>query len=148
MNNIKIVKNNCEDFIKLCEFLEEEHVNVIKEQRSPKGNCLNNLDKFKYVLICYKEEKPVGCIALKIIDDITGEIGRVFVLPEERHNKIATKLFDEIESIAKKERLKYLRLDTYKRFEGAVKLYKNRGYQEIKSYLDYSPYSLCMKKTL
>ena len=49
MISIKLVTYDNQDFIQLCNLLEKEHLEVIKEQRSPNGNCLNNLDKFKIV---------------------------------------------------------------------------------------------------
>ena len=38
MISINIVEYNNKDFIQLCSLLEKEHIEVIKEQRSPKGN--------------------------------------------------------------------------------------------------------------
>ena len=55
-NYIKKVNFNNDDFINLCKCLEQEHIDVIKEQRSPKGSCLNNLDKFTTVFIQYIDQ--------------------------------------------------------------------------------------------
>ena len=88
MIKIDLTNYTNNDFIKLVKLLEQEHVDVIKEQRSPKGNCLNNLDKFKVIFIAYDNLKPVGCLAMK--DNINGtvEIGRLYVSPEYRNQGI------------------------------------------------------------
>ena len=148
MISINIVEYNNKDFIQLCSLLEKEHIEVIKEQRSPKGNCLNNLDKFKIVFIAYDNLKPIGCLAMKDVVNGVVELGRLYVLPEYRNQGIATKLFEIAESKAKENNAKRLILDTYKRFESAVKLYKKLGFIEINNYIENSPYSVCMEKVL
>ena len=145
---IKSVEYNNPDFIQLCNLLEQEHVEVIKEQRSPKGNCLNNLDNFKIVFIAYDNLKPVGCLAMKEkINDIV-EVGRLYVLPEYRKNGIALELFNNVFNKAKELNAKKIILDTYKRFEAAIKLYERLGFYEIDNYIADSPYSICMEKTI
>lgn len=99
--NIKTVNYNNPNFIKLCSLLEEEHVNVIKEERSTKGNCLNNLDKFKVVFIAYDENKAIGCVALKDKVNNTIELGRLYVMPEYRKKGVATLLFDNVFNYSK-----------------------------------------------
>ncbi len=147
-NYIKKTKYNDQDFIRLCNYLEQEHIEVIKEQRSPKGNCLNNLDKFKTVFIKYIDNKAVGCIAMKDCNNNTVEIGRLYVLPEYRRSNIATDLFSKIEDSAKKMGATRIILDTYNRFIPAIELYKKLGFYQIDNYLKYSPYSVCMEKRI
>lgn len=148
MFKINIVDYKNKDFYNLCNYLEQEHIDVIKEQRSPKGNCLNNLDKFKYVFIAYDNLKPIGCLAMKDIVDGVVELGRLYVLPEYRNQGVATKLFGIAENKAKENNAKKLILDTYKRFESAINLYKKLGFYEIDNYITDSPYSVCMEKVL
>ena len=145
---LKKVNFDNTDFIKLCQCLEQEHIDVIKEQRSPKGNCLNNLDKFTTVFIQYIDDKPVGCLAMKDCINKTIEVGRLYVSPEYRQNKIATKLFQKAEEYAKELGANRIILDTYKRFTSAIALYKNKCFYEIDNYLEYSPYSICMEKKI
>ena len=146
--NIKTVNYNNPNFIKLCSLLEEEHVNVIKEQRSPKGNCLNNLDKFKVVFIAYDNNKAIGCVALKDKVNNTIELGRLYVMPEYRKKGVATLLFNYVFNYSKEKGCKRIILDTYRRFESAVSLYKRLGFTEIDNYIIDSPYSMCMEKVL
>ena len=148
MISIKLVNYDNQDFIQLCNLLEIEHLEVIKEQRSPNGNCLNNLDKYKIVFVAYDDLKPVGCLAMKDkIDDVI-EVGRLYVLPEYRKNGIASMLFNNVFDKARKINAKRIILDTYKRFEAAIRLYKKLGFYEIDNYIADSPYSVCMEKTI
>ncbi len=148
MISIKLVTYDNQDFIQLCNLLEKEHLEVIKEQRSPNGNCLNNLDKFKIVFIAYDDLKPVGCLAMKDkIDDVI-EVGSLYVLPEYRKNGIASMLFINVFDKARKLNAKRIILDTYKRFEAAIRLYKKLGFYEINNYIADSPYSVCLEKII
>ena len=145
---IKEVTYNDNNFIELCKKLEKEHINVVKEQRSPNANCLNNLDKFIHVLLYFDGDKAVGALAIsKPINNIV-EIGRLYVLPEYRNKKVATKLFEKAFSIIKEEGIKTAVLNTYKRFEAAVHLYGKLGFQIVETFehLKNSPYSICMRK--
>ncbi len=145
---VKTVNYNNPDFIRLCTLLEQEHVNVIKEQRSPKGNCLNNLDKFTTIFVAYDSDKAIGCIALKDKVNDTIELGRLYVMPEYRKKGVATLLFNTVFKYSKELNAKKIILDTYKRFENAISLYKKLGFYEIDNYIENSPYSICMEKEL
>ena len=145
---IKEVTYDNDYFIELCKKLEKEHIEVVAEQRSPNGNCLNNLDKYIHVLLYFDGEKPVGSLAIsKPINNVV-EIGRLYVLPEYRNKKIATELFEKAFAIINEEENKSAILNTYKRFEAAVHLYKKLGFEIVETFdfLKNSPYSICMKK--
>ena len=145
---IKEVAHDNDYFIELCKKLEKEHIDVVAEQRSPNGNCLNNLDKYIHVLLYFDGEKPVGSLAIsKPINNVV-EIGRLYVLPEYRNKKIATELFEKAFAIINEEGNKSAILNTYKRFEAAVHLYKKLGFEIVETFdfLKNSPYSICMKK--
>lgn len=82
---IKEVNYNDSDFFELCKKLEQEHVEVIAEQRSTNGNCLKDLEQYIHVLLYLENGKVVGCLAISKPIDSVVEIGRVFVLPEYRN---------------------------------------------------------------
>lgn len=145
---VRIVDYDNNDFIKLCTLLEQEHVDVIKEQRSPKGNCLKNLDKFTTVFVAYDFDKPIGCLGLKDMVNDTVEVGRLFVSPLYRKKGVATLLFNNAFIYARTLKAKKMILDTYKRFDAAINLYKKLGFYEIDNYIENSPYSVCMEKNL
>jgi ribosomal protein S18 acetylase RimI-like enzyme len=145
---IKEVKYDNPDFYTLCGLLEEEHKVVVREQRSPYGNCLKRLDGFSTVFVAYDNNKPIGCLAMKEIEDGKIGLGRLYVLPEYRKQGVARALFDKVFAEAKKQGAKSVTLDTYKRFEAAVSLYKKLGFTMIDNYREDSPFSLCMEKYL
>lgn len=128
---IRKTENNNIDFLYLCGLLEETHKNIIKEQRNKGANCLENLQKYKTIFVAYEDEKPVGCIAITEVENKVCNIGRVYVKEEYRNRGIATKLLNEVEEYAKKEKAKILHLDTYERFTQAVHLYEKFGFKKI-----------------
>lgn len=145
---IKEVNYNDSDFFELCKKLEQEHVEVIAEQRSTNGNCLKDLEQYIHVLLYLENGKAVGCLAISKPIDSVVEIGRVFVLPEYRDKKIATKLFEKAFIIIQDEGNIAVTLNTYNRFKSAVHLYKKLGFEIVDTFkkLKNSPFSICMKK--
>ena len=101
-------------FLKLCTKLEQEHVDVIAEQRSPNGNCLKKLDKYIHILLYFEGEKAIGCLAISKPINYVVEIGRLYVLPKYRNKKIASKLFEKAFTIIQQEGNKIAILNTYK----------------------------------
>lgn len=83
---------------------------------------------------------PVGCGALKVIGNKTGEIKRMWVAPDARGLGIAQRLLDALEQHATGMRLHTLRLDTNRSLTEARALYANNGYREIERYND-NPYA-------
>ena len=120
---IKETNYEDKDFIELCERLEQEHIDNIKEQRSPNANCLKNLEKFTKVFIAY-DGKAIGCIAIK--EDTTIEVGRLYVLPDYRNQGIGKNI---IKNILKQNDTVYLWV--YKKNKKAIKLYKKLGFNII-----------------
>lgn len=145
---IKEVNYNDSDFFELCKKLEQEHVEVIAEQRSTNGNCLKNLEQYIHVLLYLENGKAVGCLAISKPIDSVVEIGRVYVLPEYRNKKIATKLFEKAFIIIQDEGNIAVTLNTYNRFKSAIHLYKKLGFEIVDTFekLKNSPFSICMKK--
>lgn len=80
------------------------------------------------------ENKVVGCIGLRKIDDENCEMKRLYVRPEFRGHKIANKLVTLIIDDAKKIGYKHMLLDTLPFLEEAIHLYKNFGFYEIEKY--------------
>lgn len=145
---IKEVNYNDSNFFELCKKLEQEHVEIVAEQRSPKGNCLQGLEQYIHVLLYLEDGKAVGSLAISKAIDSVAEIGRVYVLPEYRNKKIATKLFEKAFIIIQNEGNTAVILNTYNRFESAVHLYKKLGFEIVDTFenLKISPFSICMKK--
>ncbi len=102
----------------------------------------------KNVIVCYENEKPVGCGAFKEYEPNVAEIKRMFVVPKSRGNGIAISILTELESWAIEEQYKNFILETSYKLENAISLYKKLGYQIIPNYGQYFGVesSICMKK--
>ncbi|MBB3657154.1 putative acetyltransferase [Rhizobium sp. BK650] len=92
----------------------------------------------------------VGCCALVEAGDGTAEIKRMFVDPEARGLKVASRLMDRLEDISREKGLKAIRLETGIYQPEAIGLYKKYGYFEIGPFGSYQPdpLSLFMEKRL
>ncbi|WP_028744516.1 GNAT family N-acetyltransferase [Rhizobium mesoamericanum] len=92
----------------------------------------------------------VGCCALVEATDGTAEIKRMFVDPDTRGLKVASKLMEALEATATKKNLRVIRLETGIYQPEAIALYRKYGYLEIEAFGSYQPdpLSLFMEKRL
>ena len=95
-------------------------------------------------------EKALGCGALIIGEDGSGEVKRMWVDPEARGQGIGHKILDAIEGAAREKGLTILRLETGIRQPEAIALYRKRGFNECAPFGSYlaDPLSLFMEKRL
>ena len=109
----------------------------------------NKIDKIRNVVVAYFNEVPVGCGAVKAYNAETGEIKRMYVLPEYRGRKIASQILSELERWAGELKFKQVILETGKAQPEAIGLYTKSGYQVIPNYGQYEQVesSVCMQKT-
>ena len=84
--------------------------------------------------------EPVGCGALKRIDDAAGEIKRVWVAKSARGLGIARRMLRKLEAAARDMGLATLRLDTNKALFEAHALYRKEGYRDVERFND-NPYA-------
>ncbi len=85
-------------------------------------------------LVAYRGAQPIGCAALKRLDDSTAEIKRVYVAPEARGTGVARALLARLEEIAQTVGYDRLRLDTGARQRASVALFTSIGYEQIPDY--------------
>ncbi|WP_377289160.1 GNAT family N-acetyltransferase [Rhizobium sp. SG2393] len=92
----------------------------------------------------------VGCAALVLSGDGTGEMKRMFVDPAARGLKIGRRLLDALAETARAENLAAIRLETGIHQPEAIGLYRSGGYTEIPPFGSYQPdpLSLFMEKRL
>lgn len=83
----------------------------------------NKIDKIKYAVVAYENDKPVGCGAIKEYAPGIVEEKRMYTLPAHRGNGIATKILAELEMWAKELDYKRCILETGKRQAEAIELY-------------------------
>lgn len=93
-----------------------------------------------YLIVARSDGAPVGCGALKRLDADVGEIKRVWIAREMRGRGVASRLMDELETLARKVGFHTVKLDTNKALTEAHALYRKRGYRETERYND-NPYA-------
>jgi GNAT superfamily N-acetyltransferase len=102
-------------------------------------------------LVIYREGEPVGCGALRVLDDETGEFKRMYVAPAVRGKGLGRRLVAALEAQARALGVRRLILETGVRLAPAIALYRSAGFQPIPLYGEYlsSPEtSYCMGKEL
>jgi putative acetyltransferase len=101
-------------------------------------------------LVASRSGKPVGCGAIRRIEGRTGEIKRMYVVPDERGRGIGRAVLAALEGEARKLGLSRLVLETGVRQPEAVALYQRAGFASIPAFGEYvdSPLSVCMGKDL
>jgi GNAT superfamily N-acetyltransferase len=101
-------------------------------------------------LIAYAGGRPVGCGAIRKIEEGVGEIKRMFVLPTARGQGVGRAVLAAVEDEARRLGLRRLLLETGERQSEALVLYERSGYARIPPFGEYvgSPLSICLGKDL
>lgn len=148
---IKLIRTNSEnpDFIKLVNLLDTELAIVDGKDHSFYSQ-FNKIDKIRYVVVAYENEKPSGCGTIKEYGADSMEIKRMYVSPESRKKGIASKILEELEKWASELNIRKCVLETGKRQPEAIGLYKKNGYNLIPNYGQYAGVenSLCFEKVI
>lgn len=85
-------------------------------------------------LVGRRGESVVGCAGLRLLADGVGEVQRVFVAPLARGRGLGWRLMCELESLARAQGLRTLRLDTRSDLVEARSLYAALGYVEVPAF--------------
>src|SRR4030095_1823965 len=101
-------------------------------------------------LIVSRGGKPIGCGAVRRIEEGIGEIKRMYVCKEERGRGVGRVILTALESEARALGLCRLVLETGVRQTEAIALYKRFGFERIPAFGEYvkSPLSICLAKGL
>ncbi len=101
-------------------------------------------------LVLRLDGEPIGCGAVRKLNDDEAELKRMFVRPEVRNRKIGAVIVDTLEAEARSLGVKRLLLETALYLEPAVRMYERAGFTPIDNYGEYigSADSHCMGKTL
>ncbi|WP_428665372.1 GNAT family N-acetyltransferase [Runella sp.] len=83
-------------------------------------------------------DKFVGCTALRQLDKQTCELKRMFIQPAYRGRRLGEQLMDTALTTARDLGYEYMKLDSLRRLEPAVKLYLRYGFTQILPY-NYNP---------
>lgn len=113
-------------------------------------NQFNKIATIRNAIVCYVDDKAIGCGAFKEYDASKAEIKRMFVLPGYRGHGIAGKILDELELWAAELNYREYILETGKKQPEAIRLYQKAGYAVIPNYGQYEGIenSVCMMKTV
>lgn len=149
MNRILLIRTDSDnrDFIGLVKLLDAELAERDGADH-PFYAQFNKIDKIRYVVLAYENEKPVGCGAIKEYASDIAEIKRMYVLPEHRKKGIAAIILLELEKWAGELSYSKCILETGKKQPEAIGLYKKNGYTLIPNYGQYAEVenSLCFEK--
>ena len=99
-------------------------------------------------LIAFSDGSPVGCGALRKLDDRTAEIRRMYVLRQARRTGIARGILVHLEEEASRLGYDALLLETGNRQHPAMSLYESYGFTRIPLFGHYvnDPTSVCYFK--
>ena len=81
--------------------------------------------------------EPAGCVALRALDDETGEVKRLYVRERFRGLGLARALVQVLIDTARDVGYTRLRLDTHDSMIPAQTLYRSFGFREIEPYWDH-----------
>ena len=85
-------------------------------------------------IVAFSEATAHGCAGLRLLDDQTGELKRVYVRPSARRNGVGTLLMARIEDYALTRGLRSLRLNTRLNLHEARAMYGRRGYHDTERF--------------
>lgn len=148
---IKITRTNSEnkDFIGLVKELDAYLAEKDGSDHSFYAQ-FNKISNLPYVVVAYKNGQPAGCGAIREQTPGTMEIKRMYTLPQNRGEGIASMVLSELEKWAAELFCRKCILETGKRQPEAIELYKKRGYRLIPNYGQYAGVenSVCFEKEL
>lgn len=110
----------------------------------------NKIVNIRNVIVCYVDNKPIGCGAFREYDPKKVEIKRMFVLPGYRGHGIGLTILKELELWALELNYPECILETGKKQPEAISLYQKSGYTIINNYGQYKDVenSVCMAKAI
>ena len=138
-----------DDFKKLVTLLDED-LSIRDGDEHSFYDQFNKIQNIRHAIVCYIDNKPVGCGAFKELHQKKAEIKRMFVLPEFRGKGIGLLILNELESWASQLNYHECILETGKKQPEAIRLYQKAGYAIIKNYGQYENVenSVCMSKII
>jgi GNAT superfamily N-acetyltransferase len=101
-------------------------------------------------LIAFSHGSPVGCGALRKLDDRSAEVRRMYVLYQARRTGIARDILVRLEKEASRLGYETLLLETGNRQHPAMSLYESYGFTRIPPFGSYinDPICVCYCKTV
>lgn len=147
----KLVRTNSEnpDFVELVRRLDADLAERDGENH-PFYDQFNKIDRIKYVVVAYMEDRPVSCGAIKEYEPGIMEVKRMYTLPSSRSLGIASQVLAELEKWAGELNYQKCILETGRKQPEAIRLYEKNGYKPIPNFGQYAGIdnSLCFEKSI
>jgi GNAT superfamily N-acetyltransferase len=89
------------------------------------------------LLLAWMDRQPVGCVALRRIEDGLCEMKRLYLKPSMRRDGAGRRLALTLIQEARALGYRRMRLDTLPIMKAAVNLYRSLGFQSIPPYRDH-----------
>lgn len=149
MISLKRTDSNNEDFIGLVRNLDAD-LAIRDGDDHAFYNQFNSISMIKYAVVAYLDDVPIGCGAIKLFDDATMEVKRMYVTPQSRGKGVAVSVLAELELWTKELGYKRCVLETGINQPEALMLYQKNGYNRIPNYGQYAKVenSFCFEKIL
>ena len=149
MISLKRTDSNNEDFIGLVRNLDAD-LAIRDGDDHAFYNQFNSISMIKYAVVAYLDDVPIGCGAIKLFDDATMEVKRMYVTPQSRGKGVAVSVLAELELWTKELGYKRCVLETGINQPEALMLYQKNGYKRIPNYGQYAKVenSFCFEKIL
>lgn len=106
--------------------IEDELASLPGKYAPPKGR----------LKLAVEADQPVGCAALRPIDEQLCELKRMYVLPQSRGQGVGKTLAMTLIEEARQIGYRLMRLDTGNFLTSAIKLYESLGFKRIGPYYD------------
>lgn len=121
-------------FVEYAEFLQvdlcfqdfDKELQTLHQVYSPPQGC---------IILAKKNDKVVGCVALKPIAEGVCEMKRLYIRPEARGEGLGRKLVEELIRFAKESSYQSMKLDTVSKLKEAIALYRSVGFVETSPYV-------------
>ena len=148
---LTIIRTNSDDpdFVDLVKWLDADLAERDGSEHSYYAQ-FNTINKIKYTVVAYENNKPVSCGAIKEYALGIMEVKRMYTSPQNRGKGIATKVLVELERWTTELSFTSCILETGKKQPEAIALYTKNGYELIPNYGQYTGIenSVCFKKDL
>lgn len=110
----------------------------------------NKVAFIKNVIVAYADDEAVGCGAIKMYDNQTMEVKRMFVKESHRNKGLAAKILVELEAWTKELGYQKCILETGNNQPEAIRLYQKCNYYSIPNYGQYAGVetSFCFEKVI
>ena len=86
------------------------------------------------LLLAESEGMAAGCAAVRPLDDVTGELKRVYVRADFRGMGMGRRLAESALQAAREMGYKSIRLDTLPQMQAAQRLYESLGFRDVPAY--------------